>query len=424
MNTQDNNLLVIASKLSELQEREPEYEYLDELLHAAELVSAKAPEGLVGGIDSSDNLLLNIPDHPGAAIAGYSFSLVISDPDGNQKFVQQRLAEKEAADYVEPLEIALVYSSPLPHTRRLLHIADYQLRVLINTPGSRSPYDFEDIPPEFKIRLVAARHRETTERRAVRTSLFQSELEYKLLLKDGRHSSQNVSPRFTDDVGRRAVERGVRYVGVIKQGTLLWSTLFPYHRAIYARRGGAYWAIIPPGLILEAYGSSQADSKTLRLGAKENQSLGGIGGAWIIYGNSPRNFYVLEFNVYDLARFRHLVYSGIPLDHYVQSQLQWPRAYVAEQIDGHFIGTQLLVNTRDIEELIAPTISEIHHLTQATYLSPGYPIVLADAHNRCKITGDRKDRLNAELIAQLQRQGYHPVDFETWTEDPHKIFER
>ena len=44
-------------------------------------------------------------------------------------------------------------------------------------------------------------------------------------------------------------------------------------------------------------------------------------------------------------------------------------------------------------------------------------------HNRCKITRDRKDRLNAQLISELQRQGYHPVDFETWSEDPHKIFE-
>ena len=69
----------------------------------------------------------------------------------------------------------------------------------------------------FKIRLVAARHRETTERRAVRTSFFQPDLPFQLLLKDGRHGSQNVSTRYTDDVGRRAVERGVRYVGVVKQ---------------------------------------------------------------------------------------------------------------------------------------------------------------------------------------------------------------
>ncbi|MCB9420768.1 MAG: hypothetical protein H6667_13255 [Ardenticatenaceae bacterium] len=424
MNQTNGNLSVITSKLAELQDRPPDTTILTEMLNSSELVTGKRPNGLIGGIDSSDNLLLNIPDHPGAAIAGYSFSLVISDAEGQLHFVQERMAEKGSQEYSEPLEIALVYSNPLPDEQRILHIADYQLRNLINTPSVKSPYDLDEIPPEFKVRFVAARHRETTERRAVRTSLFHSELEFRLLLKDGRHSSQNVSTRYSDDIGRRAVEQNVRYVGVVKQGTLLWSILYPYHKALFGVRKSAYWTLISPSIILQAYTSNQADSKTIRLGAQENQSLGGIGGAWILYGNGPRNFYVLEFNVYDLAEFHPLVESGEPLEHYNKRVHGWQKTYVTNMGNDEFIGTQMLVSDEDIEYLINPTVGEIHYLANTSFISPGYPIVLADAHNRCKITGDRKDRLNAELITELQKQGYHPVDFETWSEDPHKIFER
>jgi hypothetical protein len=424
MSETNGNISVIASKLADLQKLPPDETIFKNMLNASELVITRQPQGLVGGIDSSDNLLLNIPDHPGASIAGYSFSLVISDPDGHLHFVQERMAEKGPQEYSESLEIALVYGSPIPDQQFKLHIADYQLRTLINTPSARSPYDFGENIPEFKVRLVAARHRETTERRAVRTSLYHSELEFRLLLKDGRHSSQNVSTRYTDDIGRKAVEQNVRYVGVVKQGTLLWSILYPYHKAIFNSKKSAYWTLIPPDLIFQAYNSNQADSKTIRLGAQENQSLGGIGGAWVLYGNGPRNFYILEFNVYDLAEFRPLVESGMPLEYFNKSEHKWSKTYVAQKDNDKFIGTQTLIKPEDIEKLIIPTVGEIHHLTEVSFISPGYPIVLADAHNRCKITGDRKDRLNAELIIDLQKQGIHPVDFETWNEDPHKIFER
>lgn len=424
MHESGNNLSVVTQKLAELRERRPDESILSDMMSSSESVEARRPRGLAGGIDSSDNLLLRVPDHPGAAIAGYSFSLVVSEPEGKVRYVQERMAEREHPEHTEPLEIALVYSSPLPVEQRILYISDYQLRILINTPSSRSPYDFEETLPEFKIRLVAARHRETTERRAVRTSFFQPDLPFQLLLKDGRHSSQNVSTRYTDDVGRRAVERGVRYVGVVKQGTLLWSVLYPYHGVVFQALDRPYWALVPSALILQAYSSNQVEPKTIQLGARENQSLGGIGGAWILYGNGPRTFYILEFNVYDLAEYRPLVESGMPLEFYNQQVHGWNKTFVVHEINGQIIGTQTRVTEQDVAHLIAPTVNEIHYLTQASFISPGYPITLADAHNRCKITGDRKDRLNALLISGLQQQGFHPVDFETWSEDPHKTYEQ
>ena len=41
-----------------------------------------------------------------------------------------------------------------------------------------------------------------------------------------------------------------------------------------------------------------------------------------------------------------------------------------------------------------------------------------------KMSRERKEQINNRLIVELQRQGFHPVDFETWSEDPHKIYER
>jgi hypothetical protein len=200
--------------------------------------------------------------------------------------------------------------------------------------------------------------------------------------------------------------------------------LYPYHQAIFKARRSPYWTLVPPALILQTYSSNQVELKTIRLGAQENQSLGGIGGAWILYGNGPRSFYVLEFNVYDLAEYRPLVEEGMPLEVYNHRVHGWKKTFVVKEENGGFIGTQTRITDEDVERLIAPTVGEVHYLAKACFISPGYPIVLADAHNRCKITRDRKDRLNAQLISELQRQGYHPVDFETWSEDPHKIYEQ
>ena len=117
MHEPDHNLLVVARKLSELRERPTNESTLQGMVDSSELVSAQRPRGLAGGIDSSDNLLLNIPDHPGAAIAGYSYSLVVSEPTGQVRYVQERMVERERPQLIEPLEIALVYSSPLPDAR-------------------------------------------------------------------------------------------------------------------------------------------------------------------------------------------------------------------------------------------------------------------------------------------------------------------
>jgi hypothetical protein len=431
MSESDQTVAVLAQKFSQLENRPIEQVILDGMLSNIEPVSVVEPSGLVAGIDSSDNLLLNIPEHPGAAVAGYSFALVVSEPNGEMRFVQERTAERTDTAHIEPLEIALVYNLPFSEEQKLLRITEYQLRTLIHTPSSRSPYNFEEVLPELRVRLLAARHRETTERKAVRTALFQkslldSHLPLKLLLKDGRHSSQNVSTRFTDDVGRKAVERGVRYVGVVKQGTHLWTLLYPYHKAIYRLRQSPYWTLVPPEMILRAYTSEQVEPKTIRLGAQENHCLGGIGGTWVMYGNSSRVFYILEFNVYDLVEYRPLVKKGTPLEYYNRKEYRWHQGtfVAAKNREGAFIGTQTRIAQEDMESLIAPTVNEIHYLAQASFISPGYPITLADAHNRCKITKDRKDQINNRLIIELQRRGFHPVDFETWSADPHKIYER
>jgi hypothetical protein len=427
----ERNLEAIATQIAQLEDRPLDMAYLDTLLKSVTSVEEAEPRGYIGGIDSSDNLLLNIPEHPGAAVAGYSFALIIANPSGQILFERKRLSEQENDDYLEELEIATVYNVPGREQQRSLRMAEYQLRSMLPMPRTRSPYHFDELMPELKVRLMAARQRELTERRALMTALFQRELvagvsRLSLLLKDGRLSAQNVQPAFMDEVGRSAVERGVRLVGVVKQGTTLWSLLYPYHKAIFSAKNGPYWTLVPPPMILEAYQQEQVEPKTIRLGAQENRSLGGIGGAWIIYGNSPRSFYILEFNLYDLAAYRPLVRNSMPLELHSRREHGWNKGtfVVEETAEKEYRGTQTTVIAEDCEQLIAPTVNEIHYLAKLSLQARNYPLVLADAHNRCKITQDRKKRINRELMVALQRMGFHAVDFETWNEDPHKIFER
>jgi len=429
MNDSFSNLPVVARNFSALRDTPPEDAILQAMLNRSATVMPRPPEKLVAAIDSSDNLLLSIPDYPGAAVAGYSYTLVVSGCDGKLCFEQKRMADRFSDDTFEDLEIAVVYNIPLPKFQRRQYISDHQIRPFLYTPNTRSPYNLLEHMPEYKVRLAAARYRETTERKAVRTALFQSRVEFGLLLKDGRLSSQNVSPRYTEDIGRRAVERGVRYVGVVKKGTSLWAALYPYHAELFNRYLKSYWAWIPPEIIMRAYGSTQVEVKTLRLGGRESLCLGGIGGAWIVYGNRPDTFYILEFNVYDLARYHPLVergshWAGMPLEEFNYQTLGWSATYISNKDEnGDYFGTQNQITQQDIDILVIPTVQEIDHLAHISQRSLGYPLPLADAHNRCKINRERKDRFNERLKVQLQEYGFKPRDFETWIDDPHKIIE-
>jgi hypothetical protein len=424
-----NNISVVAERLAELETQDPDLNILEEFIQGLQVVNSQSPRGYIGGIDSSDNLLLNIPQHPGAAIAGYSFSLVVTNPDGDKLFQRKRLAEFEDMDSLEELEIALVYNVPGRQAQRKLRIAEYQLRTLLPLPRTASPYRVEEKLPELKVRLLAARQREMTERQAIMTALHQREIisgvsRMDLLLKDGRLSSQNVQPRFMDEVGRTAVERGVRLLGVIKQGSSLWSQAYPYHRELYRINQGPYWAIVPPRLLWDTYDQEQYEPKTLMLGSQENRSLGGIGGLWVMYGSTAKSFHILEFNVYDLERYRPLVENSTPLSLYNSHIRGWSKGtFVVEMFrENEFRGTQLDVSDKDFSELIAPTVNELHYLTENSR-SLGYPSVLADAHYECKITSERKSRLNNELIARMSQLGFDTAEFDTWSADPHKMFE-
>jgi hypothetical protein len=216
-------------------------------------------------------------------------------------------------------------------------------------------------------------------------------------------------------------------IGVVKQGTRLWDELYPYHVELSRRHGGqAYWAQLSHQLIWDVYAfPDQPTPKTIHLGAREDQSLGGIGGLWVLYSPAPAAFFIVEFNVYDMVEYRPLVESHLPLEHHNRQRFGWEYTYVvrhSEETDD-YEGTQMAAKPEDFEDLVIPTLQHLHHLATVTRVTFNYPVVLADAHKRCKITKERKDRKNAELIAELTQMGFKPVDFEKWAEDPHKLFE-
>ena len=144
-----------------------------------------------------------------------------------------------------------------------------------------------------------------------------------------------------------------------------------------------------------------------------------------MYSPSPTTFFIVEFNVYDLAEYRPLVENRLPLEHHNRQRFGWEYTYVVRHNEERddYEGTQIAAKPEDFEDLVIPTLQNLHHLATVTRVTFNYPVVLADAHNRCKITKERKDRKNAELIAELTQMGFSPVDFEKWSEDPHKLFE-
>jgi hypothetical protein len=412
----DPNTETIALRMRNGRDGTPEPGMLQWMLGHSYAMSGRPLPFSAAGIDSSDNLLLRIPGHPGAGVAGYSFAISVSGPDGMERAWRDRSVEREAAGVPESLEIALVYTIPTRQERRLLLMADYQFRSLTTAVGGKSPYEDDENPPEFKLRLAAARSREITERRAIRTFLNQQTVPAPLFLKDGRLSSQSCSTRYMDDLGRLAVRRGVRLVGVVKEGTRLWDEIYPYHRQLARHHGGSsYWAQISPQLIWDVYAfPDQPTPKTIHLGARESQSMGGIGGLWVLYSPAPSTFFILEFNVYDLAEYRPLVESYCPLENHNRERFGWQYTYVVRwnEVSRDFEGTQMAAVSEDFEKLVVPMLEYVHHLATVTRVSRNYPVSLADAHNRCKITRERKDRKNAELIGELTRMGFQPLDFE------------
>jgi len=422
----DPNIQVVTDRYTQAWNQQPDAEALQFMRQRSYAVDVIEPSLPIAGIDSSDNILLQIPDLPGAGVAGYAFTLVVSDPNGQPRMVRERAVEHyDDPHRHEDLLIEILYEIPTQEERRILSYADYQWRTLMSGPSGRIPY--LDEYPLFKLRIAAARARDLTERRATRIFLNQDDVRVSILLKDGRLSSQNCSTRYTDDLARLFVRRNVRWVGVVKQGSALWEVLRPYHRALSKSRcGRPYWAQIPPQLVWQAYANDeQSQPKTLLLGARESQSLGGVGGLWVLYAPAPGVFYVLEFNVYDMEVFRPLVESGAPLQRADAScNRPLPLHVVRERSDGTYDGALTAASARDFEVLVTPTVAEIHHYATVSSLTLNYPIVLADAHNRCKITRERKERKNWELKAEFMRRGYHPVDFAEFEEDPHKLFER
>jgi hypothetical protein len=417
---EDPNVRIIAQRMSEGRKAPPDEGILRYMRERSHIIQPAESRSNVAGIDSSDNLLMQIPGQPGAGVAGYSFGLSVCGPDGSERAHQYRSVERRDESVVEDLEITLVYNMPTRDQKRLLGMADYQFRSLTTVAGGKSPYEDQDNPPEFKLRLAAARLREITERRSIRIFLNQGRVSAPLFLKDGRLSAQSCSTRYMDDLGRLAVRRGVRMVGVVKQGTRLWDELYPYHMALSLHhQKSAYWAELSPQIIWDVYAfPDQWTPKTIH--------LGGIGGLWVMYSPGPTTFYIIEFNVYDMAEYRPLVDTHEPLEDYNRRHSGWNHTYVVRRSPefDEMQGTQMQARDEDFEELVIPILQHIHHLATLTRVSPSYPVVLADAHNLCKITSERKDRKNAELIAQLTQMGFHPVDFETWDADPHKIFEQ
>jgi len=184
---------------------------------------------------------------------------------------------------------------------------------------------------EFKLRLVAAPLKPCKERPGVgqlELLLFHSGFSL-LHHKDGPALARKTCPLDTPlTFWKKSSWTNVRYVGVVKQGTLLWSILYPISlRHLFGSEMQHIGLWYHPDLSRKLYNSNQIDSKTIRLSPRKSILIG-IG---IIYGNGPCNFYEIEFKrlwllteVSAFGRVNCLLMTST-------SKRSWNRTYVAKK---------------------------------------------------------------------------------------------
>ncbi len=265
-------------------------------------------------------------------------------------------------------------------------------------------------------RLAAAIAREVSDYRL--TQVFLNSVYNRpglIFMRDGRLNAHKFpGPPAYDRLYRLAAARGVRVVGLAKTAHLL-EILRPYARAVRRQVGDRPFAIpiVREQLALAHPGSDSAFLKTLRHGAS-NQAYGGAGAVRFALSISGDELGLVEFNLYDLNRFRPLVHSG-------QSLAAW-----AEQSFGRSKRTVFswdilrFVTARDWTELFIPTLESLVYTAYAGDELGLYPRALGEAHNRVKLRWRDLEEIRRFLIAEFSRQGLTPEQIPIQPDDPHK----
>src|SRR5262249_34003829 len=313
-------------------------------------------------------------------------------------------------------------TAPLDARLRSKLTMEQTLRLL----SGRRPHYFSlrTGPPMITPRLLAAIVRIAEDyRRLQRFANSMYALPGMLFLADGRLNAQNFpGPAAIDQQGRLLRARGVRLVGMAKDGMLV-SVVRPEARAIRRRVGSRPFAFpILKRHLLHAYpGTSGQRAKTLQHGAS-SRAFGGIGAVRFGLSLTGDHLAIVEMNLYDFECFEGLVATGERLESYlgrlrgvdISCRRGPPPVYSWDIMP--------FVTECDWEWHIVPTLEDIVFNAFTDTELGIYPRALADIHNHVKLrfNDPELEAQRRQIIADLSHQGVPVEQIPIFPEGPHK----
>ncbi|MCC5644251.1 hypothetical protein LC607_15110 [Nostoc sp. CHAB 5824] len=274
------------------------------------------------------------------------------------------------------------------------------------TLSSARPTEPPLLNPKFNnkkgVRTLAAVERATGEWLSLRAAITHQLAPGSLVLKDGRFNCQiEQAASWVDELGRTSVRNDVRCVAVVKSGSV-YSALFPIVREIAKKADRAFYFLIPSEIIEESYANDKYKRKTLMLGGKDHTDLAGIGALWTAFCPDPKNFttfVILEFNLYDLHHYKRLAYEP-------QSLRKWQKDILKAKVNESDMTNiihvnDLVLDDKDIERLVEPTIRELLWLCEQEVSQFGYPNLLGIAHKEVILTSEK-----INIIRQRYREAF------------------
>jgi hypothetical protein len=366
-----------------------------------------SPVGTVA-LDSSDQSVLLFDKVTGVAACRSGLNLVGPDQEVFQRVIS---------------EIQYVVANPsAPAEERLRMKLAMTGRMRLDT-GYRPFYaNVRAGPPPIPPRLLAANIRLVEDYRLLQVfanSVYA--IPGQLFMADGRLNAQNFpGPQAIDTQARLLRARGIRYVGVAKDG-LLVSIVRREACAIRKLVGMLPFAfpILRRHLLLAYRGSGQrsAAPKTLRHGSSSS-AFGGVGAIRFALSLSEDHLAIVEMSVYDFEAFSSLVRTGERFDYYICQQLGFP-------LNTAIYSWHVLpfVGLRDWEQHIVPTLEEIVYSAYTDTELGIYPRALADIHNRIKLRHNEPEleMQRQRYIVEFARLGVPPEVIPIQPIGPHKL---
>jgi hypothetical protein len=360
----------------------------------------------IAALDGTDQQMFYLPYNPDQGIAAWGVLYVEVDPRHPNDGIYRDGPNGGFLVTEDLFYYHLTMDLPNREESRRFRNDFYAIR---QTLSSARPTEPPLLNPKFNnkkgVRPLAAVERATGEWLSLRAAVTHQLAPGSLVLKDGRFNCQiEQAASWVDELGRCAARNDVRCIAVVKSGGV-YSALSPIVQEIAKNTDRAFYFLVPAEIIEESYANDiYTDRKTLMVGGKDHTDLAGIGALWTAFCPDPNNFttfVILEFNLYDLHHYKALAYEPETLLKWQQETVKAKVHFTEGKKIPHVYVVDLLIDQKDIENLVEPTVSELLWLCEQEVARFGYPNLLGIAHHDVILTTEK-----ANLLRQKYREAF------------------